>query len=235
MELFDNYITNIQSLLAEQSVKRFAYNADNAWPIDVKSALILVRDSAYELGGSDYPSVGLTAVTENLDVESGVEVIGKDLSQISADTPFAKIVLLKIKSITADEQTLFNTVKELEYVKYKVNVRGFMARASAMNFREQVRVGKDAVKQGITFEKVGNALIKAYLQNPNVTSAKIIFVTDNSIDFDYLTSTAEKIREVTKTLNHILDNVIVDCKSCNLKPICDTVEGMRELHIKMAK
>lgn len=235
MNLFDPYISNIQGLLAGKPAKRFAYNADKAWPTDEKSALILIRDSAYELGGGDNPSVGLSAVTENLDIENGIEVYGKDLTEINADTAFAKIVLLKIKDITADEQTLFNAVKELEYVKYKVFVRGFMSRASAMNFREQVRVGKDAVKQGISFEKVGNALIRAYLNNPNVLAARVIFITDSSVDFDALNNNAQKVSSVTKTLNHILDNVILDCKTCNLKPVCDEVEGMRELHMKMAK
>ena len=45
---------------------------------------------------------------------------------------------------------------------------------------------------------------------------------------------AVKIKRTTSALNHILDNVF-DCSTCNLKEICDEVEGMKELHIKKAK
>ena len=46
---------------------------------------------------------------------------------------------------------------------------------------------------------------------------------------------AKKANDITKTLTHILDGMATDCRSCNLKPICDEVEGMRELHFKQAK
>jgi hypothetical protein len=29
-----------------------------------------------------------------------------------------------------------------------------------------------------------------------------------------------------------MQNINFDCSTCNLKPICDEVEGMRELHFK---
>ena len=68
-----------------------------------------------------------------------------------------------------------------------------------------------------------------------MAAAKIVFVTDSRLNFDELTAQAEKISALTKALNHIFDNVLVDCKNCNLKPICDEVEGMRELHLNMVK
>lgn len=235
MELFDSYIKNIENLLDGMTSKRFPFDKANVWPTSARGELILVRDSAYELGGGDKNSVGLSVVAENLNVENETLLFGPDISEIKVDCDFAKIVLLKIKDFSADEQQLFNVVKELEYVKYKVNVKGFMARASAMNHREQIRVGKEAVKNGLSFEKIGNTLIESYLKYPNVAAAKIIFVTDSRLNFDELTAQAEKVSALTKALNHILDNVLVDCKNCNLKPICDEVEGMRELHVGMAK
>lgn len=61
---------------------------------------------------------------------------------------------------------------------------------------------------------------------------------DKPIDrpsLDTLAALAETIRSTTDALNHILDDVLLDCKSCNLKPICDQVEGMRELHFSRQK
>ncbi len=108
-----------------------------------------------------------------------------------------------------------------------------MTRASALSMREQIRVSKKAVKKGITFADYGSVLLQEYLKNPIVKSAQIIFITQFE-KFDELLMLADKIKSTTSALNHILDNVF-DCSTCNLKEICDEVEGMKELHIKKAK
>ena len=103
-----------------------------------------------------------------------------------------------------------------------------MTRASAFNMREQIRVSKKAVKNGVTFSDYGSSLIKAYLEFPMVKSVQIIFITDFDC-FNELGVICDKVRQTTDALNHILDNVLLDCNTCNLKSICDEVEGMKEL------
>ena len=147
------------------------------------------------------------------------------------DTAFGKIVFLEIEEI--DEETAFDRIKELELIRYNCSPDGFMTRASALSMREQIRVSKKAVKKGITFADYGSVLLQEYLKNPIVKSAQIIFITQFE-KFDELLMLADKIKSTTSALNHILDNVF-DCSTCNLKEICDEVEGMKELHIKKAK
>ena len=89
-------------------------------------------------------------------------------------------------------------------------------------------------KNGISFEKVGNLLINKYKEISAVKNVKVIFVTDDNADFNSLISIAEKNNQITETLNHIMNNVNFDCSTCNLKPICDEVEGMKELHFNKA-
>ena len=50
-----------------------------------------------------------------------------------------------------------------------------------------------------------------------------------------LTPNAGKVDAITKTLTHILDGLPTDCGHCSLKPVCDEVEGMRELHLGKKK
>ena len=147
------------------------------------------------------------------------------------DTAFGKIVFLEIEEI--DEETAFDRIKELELIRYNCSPDGFMTRASALSMREQIRVSKKAVKKGITFADYGSVLLQEYLKNPIVKSAQIIFITQFE-KFDELLMLADKIKSTTSALNHILDNVF-DCSTCNLKEICDEVEGMKELHLKKAK
>ena len=40
---------------------------------------------------------------------------------------------------------------------------------------------------------------------------------------------------LTKAIDHIFKNVIMDCQACSLQEICDEVEGMRELHFGQKK
>ena len=104
---------------------------------------------------------------------------------------------------------------------------------SRRDMLEQIRVSKKAVKNGVTFSDYGSSLIKAYLKFPMVKSVQIIFITDFD-RFNELGMICDKVRQTTDALNHILDNVLLDCNTCNLKSICDEVEGMKELHMKNA-
>ena len=61
-------------------------------------------------------------------------------------------------------------------------------------------------------------------------AATVVFFTDPSVDYDALLSDARKVHEITLTLSRILEGIPTDCSLCSLKPICDEVEGMRELH-----
>ncbi len=107
-----------------------------------------------------------------------------------------------------------------------------MIRTSSEEQKEIVRVSKSAIKKGISFEKIGNLLNSKFLENKSVKNVKTVFVTAEDFDYSLLTSVAEKNSEITKTLNHIMQGINFDCSACNLKPICDEVEGMRELHFK---
>lgn len=232
MTIYDNFIKQIKNLLP--AGERFSCRKANIAKGD-KNNILFAKDTAYELGGSQKPCVSTIAVTDSMTFENSITLIGKDLFEIKEDSPFGKIIFIEINDSDekSDDET-FSQIKNLEMLRYNFHLDGFMTRASALNMREQIRVSKKAVKNKITFADYGSAIIEEYLKNPIVKSVEIIFITDFD-KFRELTSLAEKIKETTSALNHILDNVIFDCSSCNLKEICDEVEGMKELHMKKAK
>ena len=110
-----------------------------------------------------------------------------------------------------------------------------MIRTSSRAHKEAVRVSRAAIKKGISFEKLGNTLIKKYKENPAVKGVRVIFITDSKADYTKLEAVAEKNKSIAETLNHIINNVTFDCDTCNLKPVCDEVEGMKELHFRNAR
>ena len=227
MVLYDGFINRLSELVKDKKeLTRSTKELQNG----SKNDIIFGRDTAFELGGSQKPCVSTLAVSSDMHFSNKAYLVGRDLPQITGDSSFGKIVLVEIDEQT-DDDTAFNTVKELEQIKYKFYVRDFMTRASALNMREQIRVGKNAVKSGVSFADYGQKLIDTFLQNEKVKSVEVVFLTDFD-GYKELNSVAEKIKETTSALNHILDNVMFDCSTCNLKPICDEVEGMKELHQK---
>lgn len=230
MRLYNNLINEIKSCLTDAN----ALNKSNK-TLDTsnKNTVIFLSDTAFELGGGQKPCVSSLAVSNDIEFSNSVYLLGNDLNDIKADPSFGKFVFIQVEEFD-DEQETFNKIKELEALRYHLSVDGFMTRASALNMREQIRVSKKAIKSGVTFADYGNTLLQEYLKFSYVKSAEIYFVTDY-YDFEKLNSVAKKISQTTSALNHIFDNVMFDCSTCNLKEICDEVDGLKELHLKTVK
>ena len=45
----------------------------------------------------------------------------------------------------------------------------------------------------------------------------------------------QKVKKITDAVHSTLQLSELDCASCKMKPVCDEVEGMRELHFKSIK
>jgi len=235
MELYNSIIEKVNKELGSSEPRRYEYNENKCWADVGRNQLIMTKESAYELGGDNKPAVTLSCVSSGNYVEKDeVLVYGKDLDEINGSVPFARIVLLKVNEMAGEgeenTEPLFRAIQEIDFVKYHVFPEGYMIRSSSDSFREQVRVSQEAVRRGITFEQVGNSYIRQYKKDPNVAAVKMIFITADDADFAALKDDAKKTTEITKALSKILEGMSTDCHSCSLKPICDEVEGMKELH-----
>lgn len=232
MKLYDSIIQ--ETLAAAGNAKRFPAASLAPWPAAESSELIMQRQAAFELGGSGLPSANYTLVTTD-PAYAGDEVLvlGPDLTDIKADTAFARIVVLETEEISEDDAG-HDMIRQMEFVRYHVFPKGYMVRVSSTSFEEQVRVSRDAVKQGISFARVGKTYIERYKKVPGVKSVKILFLTDRAL-VERLKPNAKKADDITKTLSHILDGLPTDCGHCQLKAVCDEVEGMREMHLGKKK
>lgn len=225
MEFFDSLISEISILLAKNKCDSYPYNPDNAWQEEDYSHVILQRDTICELDGT-----GFNLVTSK-GVEDGIFVIGDDIRSIKGKRKFARICILEIEE-NSDEQQNYNLIRKIDYIKYHIFPAGYMIRTSSRAHKEGVRVSKSAIKNGISFEKIGNLIIRKYKTNPSVKGVKVYFITEDKADFENIEALALKSNNITETLNHVMNSVKFDCDTCNLKSICDEVEGMKELHFK---
>ena len=184
--------------------KTWAYSEDAKWNDLGVSELVLQKDAAYELGAQGRGSANFVLFTSSPELvsEDKVMLFGRDMGEIRSDCDFARIVLLRIGVMDDDDEKVYRTLKDIEFAKYHVYPEGYMVRMSPESFREQIRVGKTALKKGISFRNIGMNYIAEYKKDPNITG----------------------------TLTHILEGLPTDCSVCALKDVCEEVEGMKELH-----
>ena len=227
MEFFDSLICEVSALADASQKTAYRYNSASSWNDEGYSQVILQRDTAFELDG-----VGFNLVTSS-DVDDGIFVVGDELEDIASSRKFARVCIVQLENCD-DEQEIYKVIKKADYVKYHYFPSGYMIRTTSRSHKESVRVAKSALKNGITFEKIGNLLISKYKENPKVKAVKVLFITAKEADYEELDAMAQKSSAIAETLNHIMNSVKFDCDSCNLKPICDEVEGMKELHFKNA-
>lgn len=223
MKFFDSLVAKADEILSHLPNRTQSKSA--AWKDAGTNQVIMRRDTAFELEGT-----GFNLVTSQNIADSTV-VIGDDLADIAGSRRFARISIIQIDDI-GDEQKAYNLIKKIEYVKYHTFPDGYMMRSTSRSHKEAVRVSKSALKCGIDFNKVGSLMIEKYKEIPAVKGIKVVFVTSPEADFDALEKLAEKNSEIAQTLNHVMNSINFDCSTCNLKAVCDEVEGMKELHFK---
>lgn len=225
MKFFDSLTNDIMSLISQYPQKEYFHDKTKSCNDTGYSQVILQRDTAFEISGT-----GMSLVTSS-DVQDGIIVVGNDLCDISDNRKFARISIVQTEDV-ADEQKAYNLIRKIEYVKYHIFPEGYMIRTASSSHKEAVRVAKSALKDGISFETIGNLMINKYKEIDSVRGVKMIFVTVSDADYNSFFRIAEKSNDITKTLNHVMNTVNFDCDTCNLKAVCDEVEGIRELHFR---
>jgi CO dehydrogenase/acetyl-CoA synthase beta subunit len=240
MELYNSIIRRVGELTEDLRPKRFTCQPSAAWPDAGAFELVMGRDAACELGGDGKPAVNFTCVTNSHELvgEDEILVFGPDISSLPPSAPFARIALLRVGDIESDEddtEQAFRAIQNMDFVKYRIFPKGYMIRTSSENHREQIRISKEAIRKGISFERVGNSFLRQYKQDENIISARVLFITAPDADYAGLQKAAQQVGKITMSLTKIMEGMSTDCTTCMLKPICDEVEGMKELHFGKEK
>lgn len=239
MKLFDALIRSAGGHFGASAPRRCPYAPEKAWPENGGFELVMLRDAACELGGTHGVSFTCVTADEELVPTDEILVYGSDLNRLGQDAPYARIAFLRVGNIAGetgeDTESAFRAIQHMDFVKYHVFPKGFMLRTSSDAGREQVRLSREAVNGGISFEAVGNAFLRRYKQDPHVLAVKLIFVTAPDADYAALQQDAGTAKDILLTLSKIMEGLPTDCGTCSLKSVCDEVEGMRELHFGKAQ
>lgn len=226
---------NIPERIAVKSGKKTTYD-EALWEREDEQHILFKKDIAYELGGGGLPAYSGMAFTSNETIKDEIVVCGPDLTEFKADGPYARLTILRVDdSAWTDSGQVYKALRRLDYTRYHVYPKGFLMRISAAAHREPVRVGREALRSGLNFEKVGKLFLSAYHGHPEVLGVCIFFITEPNFPYEEFGDVVCQMDSVTESLNEIFNNLIMDCSSCRLKPVCDEVEGLRELHFAAKK
>lgn len=230
MKLYNECIAELEKMLGGCEIRRIdAETRTVPWEDAGRNQLIFRQDMAYELGGDTLPAVSGMLLSDSSECVAADEIwlCGNDLPHITEDTPYARIALVRVKGEPlGDADAQYQMIRKIEYTRYHINPRGFMMRISALNQREAVRIDKRAIQEGLDFTSVGKLFLDAYHKYPEVEAVKLIFITEPRFSYDGLSTLMQKAENITKTLDHLLKKVDMDCNACHLKDICAEVEEL---------
>lgn len=233
MELYNDVLRQMRALLPAVPTKRAVYAAKLCAPDGEKDRILFVADTAYELGGGGKQSAEAVLFADLPEGQSETLLYGPDLSEISSDVSFGHFTVVKLKE-TEEAALSSERLKTVGFTVFQLYPAGYHIRISPAAGKEQVRVARAALQKNppLSFLNVGSSLIKAFLKQPDVENVQTVFITDPAFDYKALSVLAGKAKKITDAVQSTLQLDELDCASCKMKPICDEIDGLRELHFR---
>ncbi|MCD6569963.1 MAG: hypothetical protein J7L53_04605, partial [Deltaproteobacteria bacterium] len=235
MELFDKAIKDIRVYMQGKSdegrVCEIQHTSINAgWPSGGGRNIVLSEDVGVELGNPREESVSFVVWTESpKEVKDGIiSLIGPDL-QISKgkSLPFGKVVIAGGKGF--NEENSYDRYREMESIRYDVDLKGYMLRAVSQYQREWSRVSKEALREGFSLNVLGGALIDKFKENDYIDAVEVIFVTSSREDVKELKDIAKGVGRVVGAMNKMIEETSFDCKTCEYKDVCSEFTDLRKI------
>ncbi len=240
MRLFEEIIGELGSFReAVQRGSTFrAYRAapGSAWPQSERGSIVMKSETAVELGSPKDESVSFLVWTEDASlVKDGViSLIGPDLAESAVHSlPFGKAVILGVNGFT--EENCYERHREIELLRFDVNLEGYMMRAVSQHMREWSRISTEALAKGFSLKIMGGVLIEMYRSLDYVHAAEILFITSSSEDVRKLRGLGERSNKIIGAMNKMAVELALDCSTCEYNEVCAQVAGLRSLRDSLAK
>ncbi|MGD0276378.1 MAG: hypothetical protein ABSB79_10045, partial [Syntrophales bacterium] len=198
MELFTGTIEFLRSFIdGTDSRKTWHEDRRRVWPEGGGRNIVLKEDMGLELGSPEKESLSCLLWTENLsNIADGIiTLIGPDFSEsVGKSLPFGKVVLVGVEGFT--EENAYDRHRQMDLLRYDLDLRGFMMRAVSQYMREWCRISMGAIGEGFKVQVLGSALMALFRRELFVKAVELIYVTSSTNDVNKLkqiTSPAEKI------------------------------------------
>lgn len=233
MQVYDKVIEEVREILKPFPARDLSRIKPQKWKLLKENEFFLRSEAAFELGKRDGIASCYQAVTSSKELvpEDKILLYGPDLPEIRQDVPFTRITFIQ-KEMDGDPDKAYREIKKLEFARFKIIPEGYMVLSSSMEQKEQVRVSKKAMQNGLDFATVGRILIHKYKKEYGAEHVQVMFITEELPVLESLRRQGKRVEEITNAFDHILKNIVLDCDLCPLHPICDDVEELRRMHFE---
>ena len=239
MELFEHAFSDIRNYIEGRNCRSWVTaEQKNVWPLGGGRNVVLSDEMAVELGNPKMNSISCLIWTENLDLvcDGKINLIGPDIKESNGKSlPFGKIVLMGVSGV--DEESTYDKYKEMEAIRYSLDLKGYMIRAVSQYQREWSRISKEAIGNAFSFDILGGALREEYLKKSYVHAVEFLFVTSSAGDVEDLNEITKNVGRTINALNKMLNEIDPDCDECEYNDVCDEVDELRGMkkHLEAKK
>ncbi len=233
MGLYDQPLEQIQYLLKQEDILSmtdyFHYTPEFNWPAGGEKNFVFKQDTAIELGPPGTESVSFLFWTNQLETinDGRITVLGPELSERKRpNLDFGQIVIVGIENRDpADEYLLF---QQLEEVRYRLDLEGYMKRGVSQFLREWSRISREAMDKGFGLQTLGQGLIGEYRKQASVSSVEIILTSESRI-VKALKPIAGKALRIFQAVHKMVDETLMDCETCDYTDLCKEVDELKKI------
>ena len=234
MQLFDNHIGQIRSFLeryqAAGRTAMYTHTPSTDWPASRRQNLVLAGDTGVELGHpNDLSSAFLLWTKDPAQVvDRRITVVGPDLPKLKdQQVSFGKIVIAAGKDF--DEENSFERYRQMELLRYDLDLKGYMMRGVSQHQREWSRVSREALDNGFSFKILGGALLDQFIQLPYIAAAEAVFITESRQAVSEIQAIAEETVKIIGAMNKMAEELSFDCRTCEYSDVCNDVAELRSM------
>jgi CO dehydrogenase/acetyl-CoA synthase beta subunit len=235
LELFTDTIAAVRDFM-ERTASRKVWQEDHnlAWPKGGGRNIVLREDLGLDLGSPEKESVSCLLWTEDLGriTDGRITLVGPDFPEsLGHSLPFGKVVLAGVTGF--DEDNAYDRHKDMDYLRYSLDLKGFMLRAVSQFMREWCRISTTALHDGFNAHILGSALIHLFRSQPFVQSVEVLYITSSTADVLKLKEITAPAEKIIGAMNKMASEMDFDCAECDYQEVCDEATELKAMREKL--
>lgn len=237
LELFEDTIKEVRAFFAQTGpLSSWNEDASCIWPRGGSRNIVLKDDTGLELGSPEKDSVSCLLWTHDTSlVEDGrITLIGRDFPECKEKSlPFGKIVIAAVEGFT--ENNAYERHKDMDFLRYDLDLKGFMLRAASQFMREWSRISREALQNGFSARMLGSALMQLFRAQNFVKSVEVIYLTSSTADIGRLKHITAPAEMIIAAMNKMAGEMDFECDSCDYRTVCDDATQLKSMRDSLIK
>lgn len=235
MELFLDTISSVRDF-TRQALPQKIWTADGnlSWPRGGNRNIVLKEDLGLELGSPEKDSVSCLLWTEDLTCihDGRITLIGPDFPESRGQSlPFGKVALVGVQGFNQDNA--YDRHKDLDFLRYDLDLKGFMLRAVSQFMREWCRISVSALRDGFNARILGSALMDKFRAQPYVKSVEILYITSSKEDVIRMKNITAPAEKIVAAMNKMAGEMDFECDTCDYQAVCDEAAELKAMRDRL--